>query len=317
MRFKIAGMAVLAASLMGTAWAFPDRPVTLVVPFQAGGGVDAATRVLAAKLQTRWNQTVVVENRPGATGAIGTEHVVRSTPDGHTLLVHAAILVSTEITRPTVSYRTLRDLVPVSGLFTTPIVYVASAAAPAGDLKAVLAAARTGQSLDYGSHGDGTSTNYIGEHIKRVAQVEMVHVPFNGDNPILTALLGGHLKTGFLSGNNAKRAQDSGKARMLAVCSARRSPLLPAVPTFAEAGIDNCDRDAWVKVFAPARTPPAVVEKLSRDVVAVLAQPDVREQFTQTGSVPDGSTPEQALREVQREYVWWVQTLRAFAAPVK
>lgn len=300
-------------ALAAVALAFPDKPVRIVVPYPAGGATDASARIVAEKLAAAWGQPVVVENRPGATGAIGTELVARSAPDGSTLLLQVPIMLSTELTRPSVAYRTLRDLVPVTTVFVTPIVYLASNAGPQGDLAAVLAQAkaRPGQ-MSFGSHGEGTSTHYMGERLKATAGVQLTHVPYAGDAPMLTDLLGGHLATGFLSGLNAKKAEETGKARMLAVASLERSPLLPQVPTFAEAGVPGFDRQSWGKLFVPAGTPPAIVERIAADVARIITQPDVKQRFATLGLIGTGGTPAEALRDVHDDFAYWAGLIKEF-----
>lgn len=295
------------------ALAFPDKPVKLVVPYPAGGATDAAARIVADKLTQAWGQPVIVENRPGATGAIGTDHVAKSAPDGYTLLLQVPILLSTELIRPSVSYRTLRDLVPVTTIFTTPIAYLASTSAPAGGLKEILAAAKASPgAINYGNHGEGTTTNYMGEKLKKVTGTQMTAVPYNGDNPILTDLLGGHLQTGYLSGLNAKKAAETGRARIIAVASAKRSALLPDAPTFLEQGIEGFDRESWGKVFAPTGTPAAIVDQLARDMTRVVRSKDVQGRFSGIGLVGTGGTPAETLNDVQGEYVYWVRLIKEF-----
>lgn len=305
----------LAANL---AFSFPDKPVRFVVPYAAGGATDAAARIVADKLTQAWGQPVIVENRPGATGAIGTEYVVKSAPDGYTLLLQVPIMLSTELIRPSVSYRTLRDLMPVTSIFSTPIVYLASTSAPAGGLKEILAAAKAAPGeLNYGNHGEGTTTNYMGEKLKKVTGVQMTAVPYNGDNPILVDLLGGHLKTGFMSGVMAKKAAETGKARIIAVASAKRSPLLPNAPTFLEQGIEGFDRESWGKVFAPIGTPKAVIDQVARDVTRVVRSKDIQDRFSVIGLVGTGGTAAETTMDVQGEYVYWVRLIKEFGVLTK
>ena len=305
----------LAANL---ALAFPDKPVKLVVPYPAGGATDASARIVADKLTQAWGQPVIVENRPGATGAIGTDHVAKSAPDGYTLLLQVPIMLSTELIRPSVSYRTLRDLVPVTTIFTTPIAYLASTSAPVGGLKEILAAAKAEPgAINYGNHGEGTTTNYMGEKLKKMTATQMTAVPYNGDTPILTDLLGGHLKTGFLSGLNAKKAAETGRARIIAVASAKRSPLLPDAPTFLEQGIEGFDRESWGKVFVPTGTPEAIVDQLARDISRVVRSKDVQERFSTIGLVGTGGTAAETLQDVQAEYVYWVRLIKEFGVLTK
>jgi len=305
--------ALILGAAAGATSAYPDKIVKIVVPYPAGGATDAVARIVAAKLQARWGQSVIVENRPGATGAIGTEAVARSAPDGYTLLVAVPIMLSTEIVRPAVGYRTLRDFVPVTTLATTPVVYVASFSAPPGDLKALLKAGReTPGSLNYGSHGEGTTSNYLGEQLKKLTSVSMTHVPYNGEGPVLNDLIGGHIKTGWLSGLGTKKAIASGKVRALAVASRSRSPLLPEVPTFAEQGLEGFDRDSWLRVFAPAGTPQAIVDQLAQDASAALRQSDVQEQFAALGVTAAGGSPAETHREVQADLAWWKRLVDDF-----
>lgn len=311
-------VALIAGLAVGSAFAFPDKLVKIVVPYPAGGIADVSARIVAERLTAAWGQSVIVENKPGATGAIGTELVAKSPADGYTILYAVPIMLATELARPSVNYRTLRDFVAVSTVFTSPIVYVASTSAPAGGLKEVLAAggAQPGL-LNYGHHGDGTTTHYMGEKLRKITGVDMVPVPYNGDGPIFSDLLGGHLKTGFLSGPTGKKAEDTGKARMVAVASAKRSPLMPAVPTFTEQGIEGFDRETWGKLFVPKGTPDAVVDKIARDVSKIMQGSDVQSRFATMGLVGVGGTSAQTQQDVQSDYVYWVRLIKEFGVLTK
>lgn len=298
--------------------AYPEKPVRMVVPSAPGGALDTAARVLADRLSKLWGQPVVVENRAGAVGAIGTDLVVASPADGYTLLVNGSIMMAVEVTRPGTRYRTQRDLIPVSLMATTPSVFVASNEATRGSLQDILAAgaARPGE-LTYGSLGEGTTGHYLGEKLGKAGQAQVTHVPFGGEAQMLTALIGGHLKTSWLTGLSARKAADTGKVRLLAVASPRRSQLLPEVPTFAELGYAGFDRGAWVMVLAPMGTPTAIVEQVSRDIDGLLKQPEQRQSLFAQGLEARGGTPADALREVQAEHAFWTGLVKEFGSLVK
>ncbi|SEB24718.1 tripartite tricarboxylate transporter substrate binding protein [Variovorax sp. YR216] len=298
----------------GLASAFPDKPVHLVLPYPAGGPTDAVARTVAERLSATWGQPVIVDNRPGANGAIGTELVAKSPADGYTLLVHSPIMLATEMTRPTVRYRTLKDFKPVSLVFSSAVFLMASNQGSQGDLKQVLATTGRAGDLSYGTHGAGTTGHYMGRRLERVSGVEMTHVPFTGDATILTALLGGHIKMGFLSGTGARKSLDSGRVRGLAVASAERSPLMPDVPTFKEQGFVGFDRESWGMLFAPAGTPDAVVNQIARDVDRIVKQNDVAQQFLGFGLGAKGGTPAEARRIVQDDFSYWSRLIEEFGA---
>ncbi|MDM0015329.1 tripartite tricarboxylate transporter substrate binding protein [Variovorax sp. J22P168] len=312
-RIAKACAALVLVVVTGLASAYPDKPVRLVLPYPAGGPTDAVARSVAERLGAAWGQPVIVENRPGANGAIGTELVARSLPDGYTLLVHSPIMLATEMTRPTVRYRTLKDFKPVSLVFSSAVFLMASNQSSQGDLKQVLTSA-TGRAgdLSYGSHGAGTTGHYMGRRLENVAGIEMTHVPYTGDATILTALLGGHIKLGFLSGTGARKALDSGKARGLAVASAERSPLMPEVPTFKEQGFVGFDRESWGMLFAPAGTPDEVVNKIALEVDRAVKQHEVVQQFMGFGLGAKGGTPADARRIVQDDFAYWSRLIEEF-----
>lgn len=295
--------------------AYPDKPVRMVVPSAAGGALDIAARLLAERLVKVWGQPVVVENRPGAVGAIGTDMVIGSPPDGYTLLLNGSIMMAVEVTRPGTRYRVQRDLIPISQMATTPAVFVASTDAAPGSLQEILArgAAKPGD-FTYGSLGEGTTGHYLGEKLGKAGNAQVTHVPFGGEAQILTALMGGHVKAAWLTGLSARKAADTGKARLLAVASPRRSQLLPEVPTFAELGYPGFDRGAWVMVLAPMGTPAAIVDQVSRDIDGILKQPDVQQTLFAQGLEARGGTPADALREVQAEQAFWVGLMKEFGA---
>jgi tripartite-type tricarboxylate transporter receptor subunit TctC len=310
--------AVLSLTCGAALAAFPDKPVRLVVPQPAGGPTDIVVRIVAEALQKTWAQPVIVENRAGASGAIGTDAVLKSAADGYTLLAHSPIMLATELNRPSVGYRTLRDFVPVSTVFTTGVIFCASNTSTQGGLKEILAwgAAHPGQ-LSYGSHGEGTSTHYFGERLSRDSKVPMNHVPFAGEAPILTALMGGHVQTGFVSGLGAKKVAESGRARMVAIASPTRSKIAPEVPTFQELGLEGFDRTSWVMLLAPAGAPDAVVKQIAKAVDDVVKKPDVQKRFLELGVEPAGGTPADALNRLQGDYAYWNKLIKEFGVLAK
>ena len=313
-RIAKAFAAALLGLVAGLASAFPDKPVRLVLPYPAGGPTDAVARSVGERLSVIWGQPVIVENRPGANGAIGTELVAKSPADGYTLLLHSPIMLATEMTRPTVRYRTLKDFKPVSLVFSSAVFLMAGNQATQGDLKRVLASSASPGDLSYGTHGAGTTGHYMGRRLERVSGIEMTHVPFSGDATILTALLGGHVKLGFLSGTGARKALDSSRVRGLAVGSAERSPLMPEVPTFKEQGYAGFDRESWGMLLAPAGTPDAVVNQIAREVDRVVRQPEVVQQFANFGLGAKGGTAADALRTVQVGFSYWSRLVEEFGA---
>lgn len=318
MKLAIKALVGALACAAAAAFAFPDKPVRLVVPYPPGGATDASARMVAERLQALWGQPVIVDNRGGAQGAIGTEQVAKAPADGYTLLLQVPIMLSTELMRPNVGYRTLRDFQAVTTIFTTPIVYAAANGPTTGGLKDLIEAAKKDPKLlSYASHGDGTTTNYMGEQLKRSQSIEMVHVPFAGDGPILTALLGGHVNTGFMSAVNAQKALDSGRVRLLAVASAKRTPLLPQVPTFTEQGVPGFDRESWGVIFVPVHTPAEVAEKIAADVSSIVRSADVQKRFNASGMVGAGGTPAQTEQMVQEDMVYWQRQIREFGNLLK
>lgn len=286
--------------------AFPTHAVRLVVAFPAGGAADAAARIVAEKLAAAWKQPVIVDNRPGAAGVVGTEVVLKSPPDGHTALLNVSTLLVNEVTKPPASFRLFRDLQPVTTLFTTPVLFAVGEGVKGSTLSDVMReAGAAGKPFSYGHHGDGTSTHLMGERLNRLSGARMVAVPYAGDAPMSNDLMGGHLSAGFSSTTTARKLVDSGKVRVVAQSFQRRSPLFPGVPTFAELGYAEMDRGTWGRIFLPAGAPQAVASQFSSAVRAALQQRDVREKFDALGLVPGGGTPAQTLTDLQGDYAYW------------
>ena len=311
--FVLAGLLCMANLSFA---AFPDKPVRVVVPSPAGGPTDLAARVVGEQLSRKWGVPVLIENKPGASGAIATDWVVKSAPDGYTLLLHTPVMVATELTRPSAKYRSQRDLVAVTTLLTTPVVLVANNETSQGNARQVLAKAKEsaakGAPMSYGSSGEGTTTHYLGERLRTAANAELVHVPFAGESPLVQALVGGHVSMSFLSGGSARKAQETGHARLLGVASSRRSAVLPDIHTLAEQGLAGFERDSWVMLLAPAATKDERVRKLADDVNQVLGMPDVQAKLLAQGTEVRGHGMQEARKLLETEHKTWADLIRSY-----
>jgi len=291
---------------------YPVKPVRLVVTYTAGGPADIAARALAQKLAEMWGQQVVVDNRAGAGGIIGTELVAKAAPDGYTLLHGtAAGLIINPLLVKKLSYDTFRDFAPVSMVVIVPQLLVTHPALPATTLKELiaLAKARPG-ALNYASVGIG-SPNHLGmELLKSMAGVDMVHVPYKGATPAMADLIAGQVQLAFNGMASVLPQIASGKLKAIAIGSARRSPAAPDVPTVAEAGLPGFEYVAWNGNFAPAGTPTALVNRLSADIRRALAAPDVVQRLASLGSEPGGNTPAEFAAYVKADHARWARVVQ-------
>ena len=289
--------AALAAALPFAALAqtFPGKPITIVVPFPPGGGPDLAARVLAEKLAPKLGQAVVVDNRPGAGALLGAGMVARSAADGHTILLTPNTMVISPHVLPAGAGSGLdvhKDLVPVISPATTPMVLVANPQLGVTTLKAALEAAKKSPGLPYGSPGNGSPMHFAGEMLKSAAKVDLMHVPYRGVGPSITAALSGEVKLLFTGLGGAVPHIKGGKLVPLALTEKKRSPLLPDVPTAAEQGVAGVEVNAWYGVFAPTGTPAAVVARLNKEFNDALQLPDVREKLAGAGLDILGGSPQ-------------------------
>ncbi len=281
----------LSAAAQATQSAFPSRNVTLVVPFPPGGGPDLAARAIGEKLAARLGKPVVVDNKPGAGALIGAGFVAKSPADGHTLLFTPNTVVISPHVLPAGAgggISVARDLVPVIAPATTPLVLVAHPSLGANRLQEALDAARKSPGLPYGSAGNGSPMHFAGEMMKRAASVDLLHVPYKGVAPSINAALGGEVKLLFVGLGGAVPHIKSGKLVPLAVTEAKRSDLLPDVPTATEQGVKGVEVNAWYGVFAPLSTPQAIIDQLNTEINAVIAMPDVRTRLSTAGIEPLG-----------------------------
>ncbi len=301
-----AGAALAQPTVPGSAGAtaYPKAGrVTIVVPFAPGGATDILARLLADELGRRWNTPVVVDNKPGAGGGIGTEFVARAAADGYTLLLgtQTALAVNPVLLRR-VPYNVERDFAPITQLAHTPLILLASNQAGASGLVPLLTRIKTEpQGLSYGSSGIGTSQHLSMLLLLNQLQAQAVHVPYKGSSQSLMDLAGGRIDLQFDNIGTALAAAKGGQAKALAVSSLRRSPLAPEVPTLAESGLPGFEAVTWLGLLAPAGTPPAVVGALNTAVVAVLNDPEVGKKLALQGFVPQPMEPDVFARFIKAE----------------
>jgi len=299
-KMMVAGIAVaalLGAAVTGgaSAQSYPVKSIRLVVPYPPGGGADLLARPIAQALTEKWGQSVIVDNRGGATGMIGTDIVVKSPADGYTLLMASSAEVALNVAvYSKMSYDPERDLAPVTQVAASPLVLVVHPSLPARNVKEFIALAkkRPGE-IGYATAGAGSPHHIAGEWMKLLAKIDIIHVPYKGGGPQLIDLLGGHVDSGFLVLPVVAPYLKTGKLRALAVTSLERSPAIPDVPTLDESGLHGLDVTQWWGVFMPAGTPRDIIAKLHAEITDIIKQPNVRALMTELGAEPVGSSPEQ------------------------
>lgn len=307
-------LAGLAAALLLTAIAlparaqaaFPSRPITLVVPFSPGGGNDILARAIAPRLGKLLGQTVIVDNRPGAGGNLGTDFVAKSAPDGHTLVIASSQIVMNPYLGMKVPFRVEKDFAPVGRIASVPIVLVAGTGQPFKTLPEFVQYAKSKPgTLSYSSPGNGTPQHLAGEVFAKLTKTELLHVPYRGTGPSIADLMGGQVQASFATFASAIQFVRTGKLRALGIAGAQRTALLPDLPTFGEAGIKGYDAALWYSLLAPARTPKPVVDKLNAALQAVLASPDVAASLAQQGFEPQPSSPAELQAYIHSEMARW------------
>lgn len=303
----------LAAALSGGAAAqsYPSKPIRLVVPFPPGAYTDTVARLVAQGLSEKVGQPVIVENRAGAGGNIGADFVAKAPPDGYTLLMGTIASAISMSAYAKLQYDLVRDLAPVILVVTVPNVLVANPHVPArspGEL-IELARSRPGK-LDYASSGNGGAPHLAGEMFKTRTGTSLVHVPYKGIGPALTDLIGGQVSLMFTSLDSAIGHIRTGKLKALAVTSAKRSSLLPEVPTMAESGLPGFEIVAWGGILAPAGTPKDIINLLNDQIGKLLRSPEVARRFLEFGAEPAPGTPEEFSRFIGREIEKWAQVVK-------
>jgi tripartite-type tricarboxylate transporter receptor subunit TctC len=312
MRSIVVGLAALLVASASFAQTYPDRPVKMIAPFAPGGPVDAVARVLAPKLSEGLGQQFYVENHPGGSGNIGTALAAKATPDGYTILVISSTLVVNPSLFAKLGFDTTTDLAPISLVAVSPQILLVNPAVPATNVKELAAWAKASPGkYSYAHAGLGTPGYLAGEMLKEAFGLDLVAVSFNGGGPAITSTIGGHTPIVFTSIASAAAQVTSGTLRALAVTSARRSPALPDVPTLAESGAPSQESDIILGVLVPAGTSPEIIDRLHREIVRIVAMPDVRERLAALGFEPIAGMPREFAERIKWEIDKWAKVIRA------
>lgn len=308
----------LAALVAGPAQAqdYPTKTIKLIAPFAPGGSVDIVGRILAQKMTESLGQSVVVENKPGASGMIGADMVAKSAPDGYTLLVNSSIHVIVPSLFSKVPYNALEDLVAVGQATEVPMVMLTGANSRAKTVQDVIAWAKAEPGVAYASAGSGSSAHLAGEVFRKATGVNLTHIPYKGSGAAMADVIGGQVPLMFDALTAAMGHIQGNKMRALAVSSEKRSPILPDVPTFQELNMPQMNLSTWHGVWAPKGTPPAIVKKLNAEIARIVALPDVREKIRGLGGIPVGNTPEQFDAYQRAELEKWSRIVKESGAKV-
>lgn len=301
-RFAV-GACLALAGMAATAADYPSKPVKLIVGFPPGGGTDMLARALAAELTKSLGQQVVVENKGGANGVIGTTELSKAAPDGHTLMMTISSHVTNALLYTNLTYK-LKDFQPISLVATSPFVLIAHPQFPPNDVRSLVAAAKAGETT-FGSPGAGSTQHLSMELLNVMAGVKMTHVAYRGGAPALTDLLGGQVPTMFLTTVQSLPYLKDKRVKALAVSTAKRTPVLPDVPTIAESGVPGYASDVWFGVIAPAGTPAPIVDRLHQEIVRIVKSPDMQASLAAQGAEPVGNTPAEFAALIEDEFKKW------------
>ncbi len=309
-RWGLAALALLASAVPARAQSdnFPTHAVRIVLPFAAGGPTDIVARVIGQGLTEMWQQQVVVDNRTGAGGNIGAELVAKAPGDGYTLLISTPSLAVAPAVYKKLGFRPLDDFAPIAKLGVTPTLLIVAPQLGVDSVQALIARAKAapGQ-LSFASPGQGTSLHLAAELFKRMAGVDILHVPYRGGAPALIDIMAGQPQMMFNPLVDTMGHLKTGKLKALAVSTSARTPVMPELPTVAESGVPGYDFSLWYAVFAPAATPPALVGRINRDVMQVLGQDAVKARFESVGIVIAGGSAQDFAAEMRREVQAWTE----------
>jgi tripartite-type tricarboxylate transporter receptor subunit TctC len=303
---------VPAPAAAQSAAGYPERPIRLVVPYPPGGTADLLARVMGQKIADHWSSSVVIDNRGGAGGNIATEMVARAEPDGYTLLLcNAPVLAINPALYKKVPFDPVKDFAPVSPIAEVPLFLVVHPSFPARNVEEFIAHVRSRRGdINYASGSVGSTTHLSAELFKTMAKVQMNHIPYKGSGPALAAMVAGQVTIMFELMPSAMQFVKAERLRALAVTSAKRSPLMPALPTIAEAGLPGFEVASWFAFCAPARTPGGIVAKLNGAVGAIIGTPEMRERLAGLGAQPLTMTPAQFGSYIKKEIVKWDKVVK-------
>jgi tripartite-type tricarboxylate transporter receptor subunit TctC len=306
---QIAAMSCVAPAV-ARAQTWPSRYIRLIVPFTPGGGTDAVARILADRLSAVWGQQVVIENRGGAGGNMAFDLVAHAEPDGHTMLIAAIGVGINQYLYGSVNYE-VADFAPVTLICVFPNLMTVPNSSPAKSVQEFIAYAKANRGkVTYGSSGTGTSTHLAGELFKRMAGIELTHVPYRGVGPLMNDLIPGRVDVTFNTIGGLLPQVKAGNLRALAVTTPQRFPSVPEIPTIAESGVPGFDVSSWYAFFVPAKTAPSIVAKMHAGTVAVLAEPAIKDKLAQLGVMVVGSTPEALAAQLKSEMDKWGPIIR-------
>lgn len=316
-RYASVLLAAGAAICASAGAAYPDKPVTLVVPYPAGGATDVIARMIGEKLGQQWGQTVIINNRPGAGTTLAAEQLARSPGDGYTLyMTTAAHTISASLYRK-LNYDPIKDFAPITLSSTIPLVLVTNPSLPVKDLKSLVAYAKASpQGLTYASTGNGTPQHLTGELFKSKTQTNLTHVPYRGDAPMITDLIGGQVQMAFVTLSAALPYIQSGKLKAIALASPVRVKAIGNVPTFAEAGMPGFEAATWFGLFGPASMPAALREQIAKDTEKVVAEPAMTQKLIEMGGVVNNLGPQQFQDFIQAEAKRWGEAVQLSGARI-
>lgn len=313
---SVAALAILASVTCAAAQDYPNRPITLVVPFPPGGSTSIVARIIADKMSESLGQQIVIDNRGGAGGTIGSRAVSKTAPDGYTILLgYTGTLAIGPSLYPNVGYDPRKDFAPIGLIGHAPNSLVVHPSFPAKSVRELVDYARANPGkVQYGSAGVGTVSHVSGVYFANAAGIQLAHVPYRGTGPAIADLLGGHIPMAFAPIPATHANIDSGKLRGLAITSAKRSTLVPDIPTIAESGVPEFEASLYYGLVAPPGTPRAIIERLNKELNKTLASEDVRKRLATDGAEPVPGTPEDYAKHIDEDERKWAQVVKASGA---